>query len=352
MEKISCQEYNVLIGEEWNFLEDFLKAKKYSKHFVLVDGETERYCLPILRTNLKSIHFLIIKIKSGELEKNIDTCQKIWSDLIENGADRKSILINLGGGVIGDMGGYSASCYMRGIDFIQIPTTLLSQVDASVGSKTGIDFHGYKNIIGLFAFPQMVFISPRFLKTLPYRELRSGYAEVIKHALIRDAQLWMLLQQFDSLENIEWEEIIGQNVRIKRDVVNEDPIESGLRKILNFGHSLGHAIESVYLTLDKPLLHGEAIAIGMIMETYLGYKRKRISQKELKSIENHIKKIYTDLPQPIQFKTEIINNLAFDKKNEGGLLLFSLLDGIGSCTYNIGISKEEALEAIDYYNGI
>ncbi|MEQ8926380.1 MAG: 3-dehydroquinate synthase family protein, partial [Fulvivirga sp.] len=250
-----------------------------SKVAVLVDENTHEHCLPHL--GIKD--FVLIRINSGEVHKNLATCQFIWETLTDHGFDRQGLLLNLGGGVIGDMGGFCASTYKRGIRFVNIPTTLLAQVDASVGGKLGIDFNRFKNHIGIFAEPEAVIIDPFFLETLPANELRSGFAEVIKHHLIRDLDGWKQLSQ-SKMETLNWLEVIKHSVEIKNDIVIKDPKESGVRKILNFGHTIGHALESHYLNSDEPLLHGEAIALGMICESHISYQKNMISKEMLKEI--------------------------------------------------------------------
>ncbi len=258
------------------------------------------------------------------------------------------MIINLGGGVTGDMGGFCASTYKRGIRFINIPTTLLSQVDASVGGKLGIDFNGFKNHIGVFNEPEAVLISDQFLKTLPQTELRSGYAEVIKHGLISDENYFRSLL-FEDWEQQDWEKIIKKSVSIKKEVVLQDPKESGLRKILNFGHTIGHALESHYLDSKKHLLHGEAIAIGMICEAYLSHQKTNLPQEHLSEISDSLLRIYGKLEIDENEIPEIIRLCSQDKKNEGTVLNFSLLAKIGSCGFNIPVSTAEIRAAIDYY---
>jgi 3-dehydroquinate synthase len=271
MKPIESISYSVFFKNSLQELSAFLNQKKYSKVFVLVDSNTEIQCLPALQNALGSIEFDLIEVTPGEENKNIDFCIGIWRMLLDFGADRNSIMINLGGGVITDMGGFAASTFKRGIDFVQVPTTLLSQVDASVGGKTGVDMNNVKNIIGTFTQPKAVYIHTPFLKTLSDRELRSGYAEVIKHGLIYDASLFKKLKGIAPQELND--EIIYRSIEIKNEVVMKDPFEKGLRKILNYGHTIGHAVESYSLKQDKsPLLHGEAIAIGFICEAYLSAK--------------------------------------------------------------------------------
>ena len=331
-----------------NTLSTYLKGKQYSDISVLVDENTERNCFPFISKIVPYAH--LIQIKSGEEQKTIATCEQIWQRMTDLRFDRKALIINLGGGVIGDMGGFCAATYKRGIDFIQIPTTLLSQVDASVGGKLGIDFNGFKNHIGVFKEPQAVFINTDFLKTLSPGELRSGFAEVIKHCLIADKIKWKEIQT-KVLEEQDWDDLAEHSITIKTKVTQADPEEKGLRKILNFGHTIGHAIESYYLNITgKKLLHGEAIAIGMIAEAYISYKKKFISQKELEEIRNYIMSIYGKV-EIFDFDLEKILPLTLqDKKNENKTIQCSLLEQVGKANYNIPVTIKEIREAIEYYS--
>ena len=240
MKEIKSDNYSIWLGG--NSLSK-LDISGYSKVAILVDENTKRDCLPKLPQFENPI---IIEIKSGEENKNINTCNFIWEQLTAQHFDRNSLLINLGGGVIGDMGGFAASTYKRGIDFIQIPTTLLAMVDASVGGKLGVDFNGLKNQIGLFNNPESVLIFPEFLETLPENQLKSGFAEVVKHALISDKNLWEELTS-TTFDKLNWEAIILTSIQIKNNIILSDPFEKGNRKKLNFGHTFGHAVESYYL---------------------------------------------------------------------------------------------------------
>lgn len=348
MTNIDCQTYQCVFENPLTHLNQQLLSAEYSQLFVLVDENTEEHCLPILQNSI-NLDLTIIKIQAGELYKNIETCQVIWNELIQQGADRHSCLLNLGGGVIGDMGGFCASTFMRGIDFFQIPTTLLSQVDASVGSKLGIDFNGIKNIVGVFNEPQAVIIEPRFLDTLDKRELRSGYAEIIKHALIKDQNLWEKITSFLNLSEVPFANIIHRNVQIKKEIVDQDPFEKGLRKILNFGHTIGHAIETQLLQTNKRLLHGEAIAIGMICEAWIGKQMDMISAEQLFNIQSYILSIYGDLPSKIDSKDDIFHHMTKDKKNKSGIIRASILNDIGSCSFNISLPKEMVIESLKAY---
>jgi 3-dehydroquinate synthase len=319
VKEIVSSGYSVWIGEKSLTKLDFLT---YSKVAILVDENTKRNCLYKLP---KFDNCTIIEIKSGEEHKNITTCSFIWEELTNNHFDRKSLLINLGGGVIGDMGGFCASTYKRGIDFIQIPTTLLAMVDASIGGKLGIDFNGLKNQIGLFNNPKSVLINSEFLNTLSDNELKSGFAEVVKHALIADNNLWNKIIS-TSFNDLIWEEIIETSIKIKNKIVASDPFEKGERKKLNFGHTFGHAIESYYLEKGTPILHGEAVFIGMILETELS----PISKEDKNEIKNYILSNFTLAHTPN--KSNLLPFLMNDKKNSQGKINFSLLNKIGDCS--------------------
>lgn len=301
---------------------------------VLVDENTKEHCL----SKLEYPSLQLIEIQSGEINKTLDTCSFIWKKLTDFGFSRKSLLINLGGGVIGDMGGFCAATFKRGISFINIPTTLLSQVDASSGGKLGIDFHSYKNHIGIFQTPNAVLIDQNFLATLPPRELKSGFAEVIKHALIFDKKHWEDLQN-TSFDAINWSEIIRRSVEIKHEIVSQDPTEKGLRKILNFGHTIGHALESHYLETNEPLLHGEAVALGMILEAHLSLQNGKIESDEFSAIKNYLHHHF-ELPKKIPQLSEWGYRMSQDKKNTNGKISFSLLNKIGSCEYDVHTAQE------------
>lgn len=326
-------------------------TKNYSKVFVLVDENTRIYCYPVIKKYLENISDIyFIQIKSGENNKNLDTCQTIWKVLTENKADRKSLLINLGGGVIGDMGGFCASTYKRGIDFVNIPTTLLSQVDASVGGKLGIDFMGLKNQIGLFNNPKYVFVYPDFIKTLNNKEKMSGFAEIIKHALIDDFDYWNNIQ---NIESLNWDHIINQSINIKNNIVKLDPEEKNIRKKLNFGHTIGHAIESYSLINDiDPLSHGHSVAIGMICECFLSNKINNLSDKELNEISNYIYSKYGNYKIDLRNFDVIMNFMKNDKKNDNEKINFTLLNSIGSSDINMYSDSDLIYKSIDYFNNL
>jgi 3-dehydroquinate synthase len=331
-------------------LSGVLAQLSFSRLVVLTDTNTQSNCLPLVGTVLPE-DTLFISVAAGEIHKNLDTCSLIWARMTEAALDRKALMLNLGGGVIGDMGGFCASLYKRGIRFINMPTTLLSQVDASVGGKLGVDFNGLKNHLGVFNEPETVIIAPEFLETLPKEELRSGYAEIIKHGLIRDAAYFSGLKS-KNWEDQNWESLIYHSIGIKKAVVEADPKEAGLRKILNFGHTIGHAFESFFLGTTNQLLHGEAIALGMICEGFLSFQKVGFSFEELDRLTIMIFQIFGKVEFSEHELDPILDLCLQDKKNEGSTVMFSLLNSIGDCTYNIPVNREEILEAIRYYQNL
>ena len=293
MDTIQSIGYPIFFNDSLTQLADFVKKGNYSHFFILTDENTAEHCLPLVKEKLGDLtNYDLIEINAGEESKDIDFCIGIWKLLIDFGADRKSLLINLGGGVISDLGGFAASTFKRGIDFIHVPTTLLSQVDASVGGKTGIDIDSIKNIVGTFTQPKAVFIHDEFLNTLPERQILSGLAEMLKHGLICDADYWNQLKNSDLTKPAA--ELIYRSVEIKNEVVIEDPKETGIRKSLNFGHTVGHAVETYSLVNEnvESLSHGEAIAIGMICEAWLSHKKSGLSSQELKEITDVTTALY------------------------------------------------------------
>jgi 3-dehydroquinate synthase len=349
MQPIASNGYSVFFDNSLQEIKNFLNNSNYSKIFFLTDRNTAEHCLPVIQQNLPGLkEYDIIEVDPGEENKNIDFCIGVWNMLLDFGADRNSLLINLGGGVVTDMGGFAASTYKRGIDFVQIPTTLLSQVDASVGGKTGIDLGTVKNIIGTFTQPQAVFISSEFLKTLDKRQLVSGYAEVIKHGLIYDREYFNALKSI-SAEKIT-QEAIYRSVQIKNEVVTTDPFEKGLRKILNFGHTIGHAVESYSLANDPaPLLHGEAIAVGMICESFLSHKKNGLAIEDLNHIIEVIQSIFPYYTFNDTIYPDLLAVMQNDKKNINGKIGFALLNSIGNCDYNFYAGEEEIIESMNFY---
>ena len=341
---------SVVIAPIQESLRQFISSAHYSKVIVITDNNTKKHCYPLLKSALPA--HKLISVPSGEANKVLATCEKIWEAMTDYELDRHALVVNIGGGVIGDMGGFCAAVYKRGIDFIQVPTTLLSQVDASVGGKLGIDFKGFKNHLGVFNIPKSVLIDPVFLKTLPEREIRSGFAEIIKHCLIADEEKWKEISQLD-FEEQNWADLISHSVNIKQRVVDQDPTEKGLRKILNFGHTLGHAVETHFLskTAAERLFHGEAIAAGMIMESFLSFKKGMIGIDTLSAVEEFIFATYGRVKIASEDVDAILALTRQDKKNRGNEIRFSLLTGAGSCGYDIVVSVSEMRKAIAYYMG-
>lgn len=360
MEVLSLPDYQIIIGDAdvWLVLRNLVNHREPdSVIMVLVDENTQEHCLPILKRELEGKRVQVIKIPSGEANKTLKTCEGIWNAMLESGADRRSLLINLGGGVIGDMGGFCASTFKRGMDFIQMPTTLLSQVDASVGGKLGIDFKwgngpAIKNCIGLFNNPHAVLIWPEFLNTLPENELRSGFAEVIKHALIADVEMWKQILGIELLKQVNWQTLIPASIEIKKRIVEQDPHEKGLRKVLNFGHTIGHAIESYALNTPNPLLHGEAIAIGMICEAWISHKEFVLKYVDLQLITQFIIHHFGKVQFPESSFPILLELMKQDKKNVGTHINFSLLRNPGSAVINQSCDEERIIDSLKYYLNI
>jgi 3-dehydroquinate synthase len=353
MQSIQANGYPILFGENgYAFLNSFIEENKYSNIFILVDTHSNEYCLtrflPFLATE-KTIE--IIEIEAGESEKNIHTCVEIWSILTELGGDRKTLMINLGGGVITDIGGFVASTFKRGIDFIHIPTTLLAMVDASVGGKNGVDLGNLKNQIGVINVPKLVIIDTEYLGTLPQNEMRSGLAEMLKHGLIFDAGYWEGFRELSEVDFADFDALIYRSIEIKNEIVMQDPTESGIRKALNFGHTLGHAIESYFLENEykKNLLHGEAIAAGMILESYISWQKKLITAAEYLDIKNTINAVFETIIFEENDLKPILDLLIHDKKNEYGKIQFALLDGIGNIKINQEVENELIIKSFADY---
>ena len=271
--------------------------------------------------------------------------------MTELNGDRKSLLINVGGGVITDIGGFVASTFKRGIDFIHIPTTLLAMVDASVGGKNGVDLGNLKNQIGVINIPKMLLIDTDYLSTLPQNEMRSGLAEMLKHGLIADAEYWIKFKDSSQINFAEFDTLIHRSIEIKNDIVMQDPTENGIRKALNFGHTLGHAIESYFLENEnkKTLLHGEAIAVGMILESYISWKKKLLSASEYIEIKNTINAVFENINFEDNDLKPILDLLIHDKKNEYGKIQFALLDGIGNIKINQEVENELIIKSFADY---
>lgn len=342
-----------ILDQEFSALNQYITEQNPSQIFILVDENTHENCIPVLLANLETeIPFEIIEIEAGEDAKTIATATQLWEILAEYKADRKSLLLNLGGGVITDMGGFVASTYKRGIKFLNIPTTLLAMCDASIGGKTGIDHQYLKNIVGTFANAEHILVYPPFLETLEFVELRSGFAEMLKHGLIACENHW---NDLIALEEITSENVaphIENSMMIKENVVVKDFKEENIRKILNFGHTIGHAVESLFLKTGNIIPHGEAVALGMIAETHLAFLENLISEEIANTVIENIRKFYPYISIKDFKNDDIINLMINDKKNNHGKINFSLIEGIGKCNYDYKVSADNIEKSLDYYKNL
>ena len=321
------------------------------KLFLVMDQNSERFCLPLLCDTLCIEKFKKITILSGEEHKSLSAVEQIWLFLSQNGADRKSLVVNLGGGMVTDLGSFAASTFKRGVEFVNIPTTLLAQVDASVGGKTGFNFNGLKNEIGVIRQPLQVIIDPRFLETLDHNNLISGYAEMIKHSLIHSQDHLAELRKFD-LNQPDYhilQGMIARSVMIKEYFVQKDPNEKNIRKALNFGHTVGHAFESYSLKQFQPLLHGHAVAFGMIVELYLSHLNCDFADGIMHNLSAWILSIYGKFHIATDVYEELYELMGHDKKNEGAIINFTLITSVGEVQINKNCSKKQIFEALDYF---
>ena len=351
MNSIKAISYPVHFQDKgYNSLSNLIAENNYSTLFILVDENTFKYCYPKFIPNLQTDKRIeVIEIESGEINKNLETCIGVWNAITELGGDRKSLIITLGGGVITDLGGFVASCFKRGVDFVNIPTTLLSMVDASVGGKTGVDLGVLKNQIGLFANPEMVLVDTDYLTTVSEREIKSGTAEIIKYGITYDITLF---NEIKNNKDLKIEDLIFRSIEIKNEVVLKDPTEQNIRKILNFGHTLGHAIESFYLESDdkESLTHGEAIAIGMVCESYMSSKILNFPIKNVVEIKKVILSIYNKTDLLIEDFSSILELLKHDKKNVKGRVNFVLLNDYEDYKLDCEVSNDLIIESMKFYN--
>ncbi|MEO5673598.1 MAG: 3-dehydroquinate synthase [Chitinophagales bacterium] len=327
----------------------FLEEKKYTKHFLLCDDNTHVSCLPVLLSEIPEMAAAsVIKIYDGEEHKNIYAVEYVWEKLTGENADRNAVLINLGGGMVCDLGGFAAATFKRGIDFIHVPTTLLSMADAAVGGKQGIDFMNYKNQIGVFKMPAAIFIHESFLLTLPEEQLKSGFAEIIKHALLAGGKFWKEILELPSLKEINWVNIIEQSLAAKAAVVEKDPYEKSIRKVLNFGHTIGHAIESFQLSKNQNTHHGFCIAAGMMGELYLSSLLCGLSLKKRDQALAVIKNIFPPPAIAADDFEQILDFMKHDKKNSGGKIQFVLLEGIGEPRIECPVNEIMIMESLRF----
>ena len=335
-------------------LENIISESKNDKFFILTDSNTNKNCLNMLHCSELIANAHIIAIKADDTNTNIESTAHVWKELSDNGCTRHSCLINIGGGMVTDLGGFAASTFKRGIDFINIPTTLLSMVDASVGGKTGINFNGLKNEIGVFNDAKAVIIDTAFLKTLDQHNICSGYAEMLKHSLLKDYKMWvqhinfnLYSPDFDPLLNM-----IKESVEVKERIVSEDPHESGIRKALNLGHTAGHAFESYAMHTNRPILHGYAVAYGIICELYLSHALQGFPLDKMRQTVNFIKENYGRMNITCDDYESLYSLMKHDKKNTGNEINFTLLKDVGDIKINQTVSKELILESLDFYREI
>lgn len=355
-----CQEkvYVIFVMEQRIILSKHFKIElatvisecEHDKIFVLTDKTTKEKCWPLLKSHLSLKHAQVITIEVSDTHKNLATTVKVWEALGDKGATRHSLLINLGGGMVTDLGGFAASTFKRGINFVNIPTTLLAMVDASVGGKTGINFNGLKNEIGVFNDSKFVILDTHFLNTLDEKNIRSGYGEMLKHGLISNEKMWADLLKFDldhpDLKKLQ--SMLADSVKVKERIVKEDPHEMGIRKALNFGHTFGHAFEAWSLK-HQPILHGYAVAYGIICELYLSSVRMHFPTDKMRQTIAFIKANYGSLPITCKDYPELIRLMHHDKKNRGNEINVTLLGDIGDIHINQTVSESESKEVLDFF---
>lgn len=333
-------------------LQDFLATMNYDKLFILTDTNTQEQCFPLLKDVPAFQNAPVITVDAGDTHKGLEQLAYIWTRLSNEGASRNSLLVNLGGGMVTDMGGFAGATFKRGLQTINIPTTLMASVDAAVGGKTGINFNGLKNEIGSFYPPACVFIDCGFLRTLDRDNILSGYAEMIKHALISSMDTYASVMLFDLDARINYSflnQLVAQSVAVKERIVEEDPKEHGIRKALNFGHTVGHAYESLSFKKNSPLLHGHAVAAGIVSELYLSHKLCGFPMEKLSQVVYYIKEYYPAFVFDCKDYETLYELMTHDKKNEAGIINFTLLANIGEVRINQQVSKEKILESLDFY---
>lgn len=323
-----------------------------SSWWILTDSNVEKFCYPRFQEAFNQAHNLFV-LPAGEESKTLASCEHLWQQMEASHADKNAVLICLGGGMITDLGGFAASCWKRGIRFIFIPTSLLGMVDASIGGKTGIDLTFGKNLLGLISIPSLVVSDTSWLSTLPEKELKAGYAECLKHGLVADETYWRRISG-TPFNQQEWEFVVYRSQLVKSEVVKNDPDEQWMRKILNFGHTIGHALESLSLELQKPMLHGEAVALGMLLEAELSLSYSELPDIQFREIKSRIEELRIDFPLFDFTNSDIVNKFIYyirnDKKNQKNEIRMSLLNKIGKCSYDIQVTEESILKVvIDYF---
>jgi 3-dehydroquinate synthase len=337
---------DIYLGSVLDGLASVIEKLQPSSILLLADSNTIKYCIPLLEPVIRINQCIVIQ--ASEQSKTLSSCQDIWASLTGNGADRSALVLNVGGGMICDLGGFASACFQRGIRFGHIPTSLLSMADAAIGGKTGINFEGYKNYIGRFEAPSFIWIDTKFLETLPIQEIKDGLAEIIKHAIIGSRALWDLLSRLERLSSFKWPEVLEENVMIKKRIVEVDPHEKGLRKVLNFGHTIGHALESHHLSGSYPISHGQAVTLGMLAESKLANMMGLLDDKDFQSIIELIHRLLGQVEVTLPSVEEIRPWISGDKKKTNGQVGFSLPDRIGSCGWNIVVKEHDIANSLEW----
>ncbi len=340
----------ILFGSAVRLLNTWFETHAYSSIHVLCDENTFRDCWPKIENADWPSQPSVIVIQSGELAKNLKTCETVWDAFIAHSADRSSLLINLGGGVVTDLGGFCGASFMRGIKFLHIPTTVLGMTDAAIGGKHGVDFRMYKNYIGTFAEPECILVDSDFIESLDPREVRSGLAEVLKHGFLADQELIAILLKADDTGKLEWDSILRRSIEVKLGFVRGDIYDRGIRAALNFGHTIGHAIETNQLSADTPLRHGEAVALGMLVEAAISVALLSMPGEDHAMIEEAIGKLFPDLAFPEMTTDKLQKLIVKDKKKSGSDVLFSLLKAIGEPAVGQKVPSSILNEAYLHYN--
>ncbi len=350
MANLKSNGYTVYFGNNALLsLNAFLLKRNYSRCFVLCDENSLQHCLPHVVIACPQLGTAdIIEVESGEINKSMETCTNIWEIFLEQKADKNTLLINLGGGVISDLGGFMASVFKRGIPYINIPTSLLAMADACLGGKNGIDFMGIKNSLGTISQPEAVFVCPPFLNTLEEHQVLNGWVEVFKMALIADKKMWNALTDISQVGDPS--AFIFRSLELKNAIVLKDPLDANQRKVLNFGHSLGHAIESLVMDAGEEILHGAAVCSGMILESHIAMQKKFISAKEYTEIRSRLMNTFGPMKTIPFSKTAILEKLGHDKKNKAGVFRFSLIKKIGACAYDVEVNEKQISKALEAYH--
>lgn len=354
--------YAVHVGDLSLTFPEWLRERDYSQVFIVADDHTQHHCLPLFLEKTAACPLPLascpLPLAAGESHKTLSTCERLWQSMLEARLDRRALVVNLGGGVVGDLGGFCAATWKRGVDFVQVPTTLLSMTDAAIGGKLGIDFQGVKNAVGVFQNPAAVFVDAQFLQTLPERELRSGLAEVIKHALIGDPHLLHFIEnsrnlvQHDAVLPAFWHELLCASIAVKARIVADDPQERGLRMLLNYGHTLGHAVESYFLKTPFPITHGEAVALGMICESWLARTVIPNGHNRLARTIGAISGTFLHQPVPEAAFAEIWATMQQDKKNAASQVRAAVPTGEPFGMQVLELTEQAVRDSLLFYNGL